>query len=237
MLASTATNFNADISVWEMTLRLAVAALAGGVIGIERQSRHREAGLRTHMLVSIGACLFTLVSAYAWTDWTFANGSRITFDPTRISAQIVSGIGFLGAGAIIRHGASVRGLTTAATLWACAALGMAAGAGFYWAGALATAFMLISLVPMRLLSRRFEFLRPTHTQPLLVTLTKATTPTAVMKAIEDHGASVEKFQLKRSDDRTRLTMDVALREEVTPGDVAEALADIDGVLDLEWISG
>jgi putative Mg2+ transporter-C (MgtC) family protein len=236
LLANAVQNFNVHISVWEMTLRLVVAGVAGGLIGIERQSRNREAGLRTHMLVTIGSCLFTLVSAYAWSDWTFSNGSRITFDPTRVSAQIVTGIGFLGAGAIIRHGASVRGLTTAATLWTCAALGMAAGTGYYWGVALATVFVLISLVPMRFLSRRFEFLRQTHTHPLLVSLNEKTTPTEVMKAIEDAGAAVEKFQLKRTIDRTRLTMDVALREEVTPGDIAEAVANLEGVVDLEWVS-
>ena len=90
-------------------LRLFVAAVLGGAIGLERELRERQAGLRTHLVVSVGAALFTLVSAYGFTDW----GVRV--DPTRIAAQIVTGIGFLGAGAIIRQGLSVRGLTTAAT--------------------------------------------------------------------------------------------------------------------------
>jgi putative Mg2+ transporter-C (MgtC) family protein len=88
----------------EVLLRVVLAAALGGAIGFERELREREAGLRTHMLVSVGAALFTLVSAYAWTDWRFSTPQGLVFDPTRIAAQVVSGIGFLGAGAIIRQG-------------------------------------------------------------------------------------------------------------------------------------
>src|SRR5689334_19806728 len=128
-------------------LRLTVAAALGGSIGLERELRERQAGLRTHLVVCVGSALFTLVSAYAFTS------PRV--DPTRIAAQIVSGIGFLGAGAIIRQGLSVRGLTTAATLWLVAAIGMAAGAG-YWEGALVATFgAIITLGPLRVLAYRF----------------------------------------------------------------------------------
>jgi len=107
-----------DISFWEIVVRLALAAALGGAVGAERELRDRGAGFRTHLLVSVGAALFTLVSAYAWTDWQFSASAGLTLDPTRIAAQVVTGIGFLGAGAIIRQGFSVRGLTTAATLLA-----------------------------------------------------------------------------------------------------------------------
>ena len=95
-------------------MRLAAAAALGGAIGLERELREREAGFRTHMLVSVGAALFTLVSAYAWGDFAFSQASGVTFDPTRIAAQIVTGIAS-SAQAIIRQGFSVRGLTTART--------------------------------------------------------------------------------------------------------------------------
>src|SRR6201988_609326 len=106
------------ISDGELLLRIALWVVLCGAIGLERESRGQAAGLRTHMLVGLGATLFTLVSAYG-----FSETSRENIDPTRIAAQIVTGIGFLGAGTIIRHGLTVRGLTTAATLWIVGGVG------------------------------------------------------------------------------------------------------------------
>src|SRR5207253_1246753 len=117
-----------SLSWEEALLRLFLAALLGSAVGLERELRDREAGLRTHLLVSLGSALFTVVSAYGFHDFLVRGGTEVRTDPTRIAAQIVTGIGFLGAGAIIRQGLSVRGLTTAATLWVVAAIGMAVGA-------------------------------------------------------------------------------------------------------------
>src|SRR5262249_58759684 len=111
-----------ELSWADILVRLVVAGVLGGAIGAERELREHDAGLRTHTLVALGSALFTIVSAYAWTDFNFSARNGITYDPTRITAQIVTGIGFLGAGAIIRHGLSVRGLTTAARLWVVAAV-------------------------------------------------------------------------------------------------------------------
>ena len=149
-----------DLSTTEALLRLLIAAGLGGAIGLERELRDHEAGFRTHLLVSLGACVFTLVSAYAWTDWTFSTASGVVFDPTRIAAQIVTGIGFLGAGAIIVRGISVRGLTTAATLWVVAAIGMAAGTGYYEVAVGAAALVLVSLGPLKLVERAAGVARP-----------------------------------------------------------------------------
>jgi putative Mg2+ transporter-C (MgtC) family protein len=132
------------ISDGELLLRLALAVVLCGAIGLERESRAQAAGLRTHILVGVGAALFTLVSAYGFDD---APGR--TADPTRIAAQIVSGIGFLGAGAIIRQGLTVRGLTTAAALWIVAAIGMAVGAGYYVGAVASTAIILVALIGFR----------------------------------------------------------------------------------------
>ena len=115
---------------------------SAGRSGVERELREHDAGLRTHTLVAVGSALFTIVSAYAWTDFNFSSRDGITYDPTRIAAQIVTGIGFLGAGAIIRQGLSVRGLTTAASLWVVAAIGMASGAGYY-SGAVITTIVVL----------------------------------------------------------------------------------------------
>src|SRR4051794_33523480 len=130
---------SAGLSWPHVLLRLSVASALRGAIRLERGLRERGAGLRTHLVVCVGSALFTLVSAYAFV------GPRV--DPTRISAQIVSGIGFLGAGAIIRQGLSVRGLTTAATLWLVAAIGMACGAGHYTPPLLAATGAPLTLRP------------------------------------------------------------------------------------------
>ncbi len=114
------------LSGWELALRVAVAAALGGLIGFERELGDQPAGFRTHILVSLGSALFTLVGAYGATPFLGGN-DVVRLDPTRVAAQIVTGIGFLGAGAILRHGFTVRGLTTAAALWVTAAIGMAAG--------------------------------------------------------------------------------------------------------------
>src|SRR4051812_22740099 len=147
-----------DLTVWTLSLRLGVAALAGLTLGFERELRARAAGLRTHSLVAVGAALFTIAGAYGFADLPRAP----TVDPARIAAQVASGIGFLGAGAIMRQGFGVRGLTTAATLWLAAALGVTAGAGAYAAVAISTGVMLTVLVVMRLV------------RPLLWKLTWAT---------------------------------------------------------------
>jgi putative Mg2+ transporter-C (MgtC) family protein len=139
----------------EEVFRIVLAAVLGGAVGIERELREHEAGLRTHMLVAVGSALFTLVSAYGFGEFFAAQeGNRfVPIDPTRIAAQIVTGIGFLGAGAIIRQGPRVRGLTTAATLWAVAAIGLAAGAGYYSGAIATTVVVLVALWPVRIIWR------------------------------------------------------------------------------------
>ena len=121
----------------ELGLRLAAGLVLGAIIGFEREMHRQPAGFRTHSLVALGAALFTIVSAYAFT------GPNV--DPTRIAAQIVSGIGFIGAGTILQHRGNVRGLTTAASLWAVAAIGTAAGAGLLAMAIIGTLLILVVL--------------------------------------------------------------------------------------------
>src|SRR6185369_114920 len=127
----------------EALVRIAAAAGLGGLIGLERELDEKAAGLRTQMLVAVGSALFTLVGAYGFEDFPAR-----TVDPTRVAAQVVTGIGFLGAGIIFRQGFNVRGLTTAASLWLVAAIGMAAGAGFWKGAVITTIVALISLRPL-----------------------------------------------------------------------------------------
>ena len=212
----------------EVLLRLFVAAALGGAIGLERELRERQAGLRTHLVVSVGAALFTLVSAYGFTDW----GVRV--DPTRIAAQIVTGIGFLGAGAIIRQGLSVRGLTTAATLWLVAAIGMAAGAG-YWEGALiATLGAIITLGPLRVIAYRFLTRYRPALDRLLVEIPAGGSPVPVIDAIERRGGHVLSLDVAQEGDRRSIAVDVQLGAGSAAAVVA-GVAEIDGVLEVRWM--
>jgi putative Mg2+ transporter-C (MgtC) family protein len=144
------------LSDWELILRLLLAALLGSAIGIERERLVWAAGLRTHMLVCVGSCLIMIVSAYGFTE---VIGPRVILDPSRIAAQVVSGVGFLGAGSIILRNEVVKGLTTAASLWAVAGLGLAVGGGLYLAAGAATVIILIILAGIKPLEERFRSTR------------------------------------------------------------------------------
>src|SRR4051812_35982033 len=134
-----------DLSVLDVVGRLGVATLAGALIGFEREQHGHPAGMRTHALAALGATLFTIAGAYGFGDVRPA-----TADPARVAAQVAAGIGFIGAGAVLRHGLAVRGLTTAATLWVTAALGVASGAGAYAAVGATTGLVLAVLLVSRL---------------------------------------------------------------------------------------
>jgi len=130
----------------DITVKLLLAALAGGLVGLEREKHGRPAGLRTNLLVAVGSCVMMIISEAFYLKYgIFDAQSTLRLDPSRVAAQIVTGIGFLGAGVILKEGASVRGLTTAASLWAVSGLGMAFGMGFFSLGAIATALVLASL--------------------------------------------------------------------------------------------
>ena len=217
----------------EALLRLVLAGILGGAIGTEREIREREAGLRTHMLVAIGAALFTIVSAYGWNDFNFSQRSGVTYDPTRIAAQIVTGIGFLGAGAIIRHGLSVRGLTTAASLWVVAAIGIAAGAGYYSAAVVTTIVVLVSLWPLRILAHRvFERIRPGEVR-LEVELQPNESPSVLLESLESRGVAVRAFEVEDARDRRRVALDVRLAEG-RPEMVTAELMRLEQVLGVRW---
>lgn len=134
----------------DLTVKLLLAALAGGLVGFEREKHGRPAGLRTNLLVAVGSCVMMIVSEAFYLKYgMFDAETTLRLDPSRVAAQIVSGIGFIGAGVILKEGASVRGLTTAASLWAVAGLGMAFGMGFFSLGAIATVLVLISLTLLK----------------------------------------------------------------------------------------
>ncbi len=139
----------------ELSFRILLAMMIGGVIGWERETSNRPAGLRTHMLVAIGSAVIMLMgelSLHRYEDIT-------TMDPTRLGAQVISGIGFLGAGTILRDGVTIRGLTTAASVWSVACLGLAAGGGFYEAAVAGTVAILLTLTIFEYLEKSFRKLK------------------------------------------------------------------------------
>src|SRR5687767_5573806 len=139
----------------DISLRLLLAAVLGATIGLEREIHQHPAGMRTHLLVSLGSAAFTVLSIFVFVVPPAPNGNLPT-DPSRVAAQIVSGIGFLGAGAILKYGSSVRGLTTAASLWATAAVGMAAGGAAWGVAIVTTAIIVFSLGPLNVLATRIR---------------------------------------------------------------------------------
>ena len=141
---------------FDFILRIFVAALLGGAIGLEREYRAKEAGFRTHFLVALGSALFMIVSAYGFEDVVMLPGHRL--DVSRIAAQVVSGIGFIGAGTIIFHKSEnvVRGLTTAAGVWVVAAIGLACGGGMYKLAIASTLLVLVGLEAFNFFLHKFD---------------------------------------------------------------------------------
>jgi putative Mg2+ transporter-C (MgtC) family protein len=223
-----------SLSWGEALLRLALAAVFGGAVGLEREFREREAGFRTHMLVSLGSALFTIASAYGFHDFLVQGGSLVRTDPTRIAAQIVTGIGFLGAGAIIRQGLSVRGLTTAATLWVVAAIGLTTGAGYYSAAAITTLLVLVSLWPLRVLAHRAIVRFRPDTDRLVAQLPAGESPADLIAALEKRGAELRALEIGYEADRRTVLLDVALPPRSDAPAIVAKLSELEGILEIRW---
>ncbi|MGE5614961.1 MAG: MgtC/SapB family protein [Bacillota bacterium] len=178
-----------------ITLRLILAGLLGGIIGYEREHTNRPAGFRTHILVCVGAALVMVTSEYLFAKY---NGS---IDPARLGAQVVSGIGFLGAGTILRDGVNVRGLTTAASLWAVSCVGIAVGTGFYGGAAAATVIVFLTLIILKKAELRFAkkkryraFIVETDDVPGRVG--------SVISLLEQHNVKISDIQINRNKENT-----------------------------------
>lgn len=159
----------------DIFIRILSALLLGFAIGLEREMTNKYAGLRTNILVCLGACIFTIISIYGFP--TFADGDNVIIsqatgvrDTARIAAQVVTGIGFIGAGTVFRHGATIFGLTTAATLWIAASIGMACGAGMYVVAILGTIFSILTLVSVRVFEKNILISSTKNTKRLKVNI-------------------------------------------------------------------
>src|SRR5579884_826929 len=177
----------------EMLLRLVLATILGAVVGVERERLERAAGLRTHALVGVGAALFMLVSAFGFADVLDKPG--VSLDPSRVAAQVVSGIGFLGAGTIILQREMVRGLTTAASVWAVAAIGLAVGGGLYLAAIAATVLVLLVLAGFKPIEQRLFTRRRLRTLTLVVDR-RQTSLYTIELAIQAAGLHLDALQVQ-----------------------------------------
>lgn len=194
-----------SIELWEASVRLVMAMALAGAVGVERELRDQEAGLRTHILVGVGAALFVIVGNFSWAELRFSNQTGVVLDPSRVVAYVITGIGFLGAGAIIKHGTSVRGLTTAASLWVVAAVGVATGSGDYAIAAVATGAVLLSLWPVKWIAMSAG-LRRSGTTRIDVTLEPGASTAAAIDAVERAGMRVESTRVAEAPDARRLEL-------------------------------
>lgn len=175
--------------IWDFILRLALAGVLGVLIGLDREYRSKEAGYRTHFLVCLGSALIMIVSQYGFE--TIIHQNSVTLDPSRVAAQVVSGIGFIGAGTIIIQKRFVRGLTTAAGLWATAGIGLAVGSGLYWLGIAAT---ILTLIGLEALSYIFGGLGGRSALLKFYTENKAVLP-EVVQEIRNKGYKISNYEM------------------------------------------
>ncbi|MEK8132257.1 MgtC/SapB family protein [Paenibacillus filicis] len=220
-----------SIDLFHITLRLLLSMLLGGLIGFEREQSSRAAGLRTHMLVCLGSTLIMLLSIYGFSDFTRLD--HVQRDPARLAAQVISGIGFLGAGTILYTGKSITGLTTAASLWVVAAIGLAIGAGFYYASGLACLFALISLFGLHVVEKRYMAHKRTHS----LRLEAADIPSLlgrVSHLLASRGCDIKKWSVEeipgeQPDRMIQITLELRLTKKTSPAQTIEELLGIDGI--------
>ena len=196
------------LSEWEMALRVVLAVVLGAAIGIDREIDAQAAGFRTHVLVCLGAAVFGLISVHAFDPFVTERArTNVNVDVTRVASNVVVGIGFLGGGAILKYGATVRGLTTAASMWVTAAIGLAVGVGYYWAAVAATVAALAALVGFRYLRSwiRHRFAR--ESEVVTFRLRRGTDPSGLVAAINElAGVSVRSLRIDASDESTDVTV-------------------------------
>jgi putative Mg2+ transporter-C (MgtC) family protein len=204
----------------EFVLRLAVSAVLGSLIGIDRERLQWAAGLRTHMLVCVGACLAMIVSAYGFND--VLAPQRVVLDPSRVAAQVVSGVGFLGAGSIILRNEVVKGLTTAASLWTVAGVGLAVGCGLYVPAVAGTVIVLIILAGLKPIEER---LAPRHhSAEIVLSAPRGRMSVGLLEqALGRHAASVTQLIVRPGETADRDEVSIVLGK-IPPRVADEAVA-------------
>jgi putative Mg2+ transporter-C (MgtC) family protein len=221
-------------STLDIIIRLSLACLLGGLIGIERETVNRPAGFRTHILVCIGSTLIMLVNLYLFHSFrSYAN-----IDPARLGAQVISGIGFLGAGTIIRDGSSVKGLTTAAGLWAVAGIGIAIGSGFYIGAIATTIIVLITLIIFSKFEKSFIPHFDNTTSIHVISIDKPGQIGKIGTTLGDLNVAIKNISLSPIDDVfISIHLDLSIPRKTSKSMVIEHLLGLDGVTNVELSKG
>lgn len=184
-----------DHETWVIIIRLMIAGGLSGLIGLEREVKRHPAGFRTHLLVGVGSSLMMVLSVFGFESYLSTHPNLTGFDPSRLPSYVVSGIGFLGAGTILVHGVTVRGLTTAASIWVVAGIGLVVGIGMYYVAIFATILVILSLIFLN----KWEnlFMKVTKTQSLFILAEyRKITLSSIIAVMEDEGISVEKITVE-----------------------------------------
>jgi putative Mg2+ transporter-C (MgtC) family protein len=221
------------LSVAELIGRILLAAALGGLVGFEREFRDQPAGFRTHILVSLGATLFTIAGAYGVSG--FVGSAGTSFDPTRIAAQVVTGIGFLGAGAILRYGVTVRGLTTAAALWVTAAIGVAVGLGYYAGAVVTSVATVLSLFGLKQVEATVipKMKRGRHN--FVVELGSQLRLGDLASIVDAHGSRIVQMKLVSVTEGARkLFLTISVPPGIDVRSLAHEVSGLEGVSALEW---
>ena len=202
-------------------IRLVLASLFGAMIGLERELRAKEAGTRTHFLVAMGSALFTILSQYGFDAALKDYASFASFDPSRIAAQVVTGIGFIGAGTIIFQKHVVRGLTTAAGLWVTSAIGMTVGAGLYTLALASTILVLLCMEALNFVARRFGMKR------LMVTFSTEDHATVrqILQQLQDNGVDFDSYEMHRDQQADGQQYQVTLELKIKRNNYRERVLD------------
>lgn len=219
---------------FHLFIKLGISAVLGLIIGLERELKRKPVGLKTSLVISISSCLLTIVSIES--AYIFPLKDHITMDPLRLAAQIVSGIGFLGAGVILRRGNdSVSGLTTAALIWGAAGIGIAVGAGFYWEAIVSVALLIVSVELIPLLTALFGPKQLREKEILLqLTISRAEQIDDVIEAIRQQTIAIKTFHIKDIDEKHHLLkLKVAVHQKQTATDVYYSIRNIPSVTSVE----
>lgn len=213
----------------EFLIRVVLSGILGAIIGLERTRRSKEAGIRTHCIIAVSSAAFMILSKYAFLDMAGIVGVQ-DVDPARLAAQVVSGISFLGAGVIFKYNTSIKGLTTAAGIWATAAVGMAIGAGMYWLGLMATAAVMV----VQLILHRFPVARDNLvSQGVSVRMRNDEETRAAFDALlEKHRAVSEKSAITVEGDVLSMQLELRLSELITYQEAMELMSSNDGITEL-----